>query len=160
MLLYLDTQSNRKEHPNENFARELFELFTLGEGHYTEQDIKEAARAFTGWHLDCHTGAFRVDLRHHDDGRKVVFGKSGPFEGDDILSLTLEQPQVARYIVGKLWREFISDRPDSLEVDRLAARLGVDMPITAAVAAVLQGRVAVRDVVEQLLARDPRDESC
>ena len=62
MLLYLDTQSNRKEHPNENFARELFERFTLGEGHYTEQDIKEAARAFTGWHLDCHTGAFRVDL--------------------------------------------------------------------------------------------------
>ena len=120
MLLYLDTQSNRKEHPNENFARELFELFTLGEGHYTEQDIKEAARAFTGWHLDFHTGAFRVDLRHHDDGRKVVFGKSGPFEGDDILLLTLEQPQVARYIVGKLWREFISDRPDSLEVDRLA----------------------------------------
>ena len=120
MLLYLDTQSNRKEHPNENFARELFELFTLGEGHYTEQDIKEAARAFTGWHLDFHTGAFRVDLRHHDDGRKVVFGKSGPFEGDDILFLTLEQPQVARYIVGKLWREFISDRPDSLEVDRLA----------------------------------------
>ena len=105
---------------NENFAPGFFELFTLGEGHYNEQDIKEAARAFTGWHLDFHTGAFRVDLRHHDDGRKVVFGKSGPFEGDDILLLTLEQPQVARYIVGKLWREFISDRPDSLEVDRLA----------------------------------------
>ncbi len=120
MLLYLDTQTNHKEHPNENFSRELFELFTLGEGHYTEQDIRQAARAFTGWHLDLHTGAFRVDLRHHDDGRKEVFGKSGPFDGDDILSLTLEQPQVARYLVGKFWREFISDRPDSLEVDRLA----------------------------------------
>ena len=66
------------------------------------------------------TGAFRVDRRWHDDGRKEVFGKSGSFDGDDILSLTLEQPQVARYLVRKLWREFISDSPDSVEVDRLA----------------------------------------
>lgn len=120
MLLYLDTQTNHKAQPNENFARELFELFTLGEGHYTEQDIKQAARAFTGWHLDLRTGTFRIDLRQHDDGGKEVFGTAGSFEGDDILSLTLEQPQVARYIVGKLWREFISDTPDPGEVDRLA----------------------------------------
>ena len=77
MRLYLDTQSNREEHPIENFARELFELFTLGEGHYIEQDIKEAARAFTGWHLDFHTGAFRVGLRHHDGRRKVVLESAG-----------------------------------------------------------------------------------
>ena len=120
MLLYLDTQTNQSEHPNENFARELFELFTLGEGHYTEQDIKQAARAFTGWHLDHRSGAFRVDMRHHDDGQKEVFGKQGRFDGDDILLLTLEQPQVARYLVGKLWREFISDQPDPVEVERLA----------------------------------------
>ncbi len=120
MLLYLDTQTNRREHPNENFARELFELFTLGEGQYHEQDIKEAARAFAGWHLDLRTGAFRVDLRHFDDGQKVVFGKTGRFEGDDVLSLTLEQPQVARYLVGKLWKEFVSDQPDQTEVERLA----------------------------------------
>lgn len=120
MLLYLDTQTNHREHPNENFARELFELFTLGEGHYTEADIKQAARAFTGWHVDHRTGAFRVDQRRHDEGLKSIFGKSGPFDGDDILSLTLEQPQVSRYLVRKLWREFISDAPDPLEVDRLA----------------------------------------
>ncbi len=120
MLLYLDTQTNHREHPNENFARELFELFTLREGHYSESDIKQAARAFTGWHLDFRTGAFRVEQRKHDHGQKTVFGKSGFFEGDDILSLTLEQPQVARHLVGKLWREFISDEPDSVEVDRLA----------------------------------------
>lgn len=120
MLLYLDTQTNHREHPNENFARELFELFTLGEGHYTEADIKQAARAFTGWHLDHRTGAFRVEQRKHDDGRKEIFGKFGSFDGDDILSLTLEQPQVARHLVGKLWREFISDEPDSVEVDHLA----------------------------------------
>ena len=115
MLLYLDTQTNQKERPNENFARELFELFTLGEGHYTETDIKQAARAFTGWHLDHRTGAFRVEQRRHDDGRKVVFGQSGSFDGDDIISLTLDQPQVARHVVGKLWREFISDEPDAVE---------------------------------------------
>ncbi len=120
MLLYLDTQTNRREHPNENFARELFELFTLGEGQYHEQDIKEAARAFAGWHLDLRTGAFRVDLRHFDGGQKTLFGKTGRFEGDDILSLTLEQPQVARYLVGKLWKEFVSDQPDRAEVERLA----------------------------------------
>ena len=120
MLLYLDTHTNRREHPNENFARELFELFTLGEGHYTEQDIKQAARAFTGWHLDHHTGAFRMDLRHHDEGQKEVFGRKGHFDGDDILSLTLEQPHVARYLVRKLWREFISEQPDAVAVERLA----------------------------------------
>ncbi|MBA3752843.1 MAG: DUF1800 family protein [Nitrospira sp.] len=86
MLLYLDTQTSHKEHPNENFARDLFELFTLGEGQYTEQDIKQAARAFTGWHLDHRTGAFRIERRRHDDGRKDVLSKSGYFDGDDILS--------------------------------------------------------------------------
>jgi uncharacterized protein (DUF1800 family) len=121
MILYLDTQTNRKDHPNENFARELFELFTLGEGHYTERDIKEAARAFSGWHIDHRTGAFRIDLFQHDDGKKLVFGKSGAFDGDDIIALTIEQPQTARYVVEKLWREFISDQPDPVEVDRLAA---------------------------------------
>lgn len=121
MLLYLDTQTNRKDHPNENFARELFELFTLGEGHYTERDIKEAARAFSGWHIDHRTGAVRLDLPQHDDGNKVVFGKSGAFEGDDILALTLDHPQTARFLVSKLWREFVSDEPVSAEVERLAS---------------------------------------
>jgi uncharacterized protein (DUF1800 family) len=122
MILYLDTQANQKGEPNENFARELFELFTLGEGHYTEQDIKEAARAFTGWRLDPRLGAFRRDWRRHDDGIKTLFGQSGRFDGDEILSITLEQPQVAKYLVRKLWREFISDDPDELEVERLAAQ--------------------------------------
>ena len=120
MLLYLDTQTSHREHPNENFARELFELFTLGEGQYTETDIKQAARAFTGWHVDIRTGTFHMERRRHDEGWKTVLGKSGPFDGDDILSLTLEQPQVSRHLVHKLWLEFISDRPDPLEVDRLA----------------------------------------
>jgi uncharacterized protein (DUF1800 family) len=120
MLLYLDTQRNHPAHPNENFARELFELFTLGEGHYTEADIKEAARAFMGWHVDPRSGAFRVERCRHDEGMKEVFSNSGQFDGDDILSLTLEQPQVSHYLARKLWREFISDSPDPIEIDRLA----------------------------------------
>ncbi len=120
MIRYLDTQSNHLRHPNENYARELFELFTLGEGHYTEQDIKEAARAFTGWHLDPRTGSFRLNAKQHDTGLKSVFGKRGPFSGEEILDLTLSLPQVATHIVRKLWREFVSDEPDESEVTRLA----------------------------------------
>jgi uncharacterized protein (DUF1800 family) len=120
MMLYLDTQANQRGEPNENFARELFELFTLGEGHYTERDIKEAARAFTGWRLDPRLGAFRKDWRRHDDEMKTLFGRSGRFDGEDVLSITLDQPQVAPYLVRKLWREFISEDPDEQEVERLA----------------------------------------
>ena len=120
MILYLDTQFNDKSHPNENFARELFELFTLGEGHYSEQDIKEAARAFTGWKLNRRDGSFRFARRQHDEGVKTVLGKTGRFSGSDVLALALDQPSTATHVVTKLWREFISDHPDPQEVDRLA----------------------------------------
>ncbi|MDP3089340.1 MAG: DUF1800 domain-containing protein [Nitrospira sp.] len=124
MVLYLDTQTNHKDHPNENFARELFELFTLGEGQYTEIDIKEAARAFTGWHVALHHGGgFAFNWRQHDAGAKHVLGKTGAFGGDDILAIALDQPACARYLTAKLWREFISDEPEAREVDRLAAEV-------------------------------------
>lgn len=123
MVVYLDTQTNRKDHPNENFARELFELFTLGEGRYTETDIKEAARAFTGWHVARHHGAVFVFNRHqHDAGVKRVLGKTGAFSGDDILAIALDQPACARHVTAKLWREFVSDKMDQKEVERLAAQ--------------------------------------
>ncbi len=121
MILYLDTQTNRRDHPNENFARELFELFTLGEGQYAEQDIKEAARAFTGWHVAMrHGGEFVFNRHQHDGGVKRVLGRVGPFGGDDILAIVLDQPACARHITTKLWREFISDQPDAHDVERLA----------------------------------------
>lgn len=123
MVLYLDTQSNHRDHPNENFARELFELFTLGEGHYTETDIKEAARAFTGWHVALHHGGgFAFNRHQHDGGVKHVLGRTGAFGGDDILAMALDQPACARYVTAKLWREFVSDEPDVREVERLAAQ--------------------------------------
>lgn len=121
MIMYLDNVSNVKGKPNENFARELLELFTLGEGHYTEQDIKEAARAFTGWSIDRRTGTYRFIRKRHDDGRKTFMGRSGHLNGDDVIEIVLEQPGVAVYITEKFWREFISGPPNPGEVKRLAA---------------------------------------
>jgi uncharacterized protein (DUF1800 family) len=122
MVIYLDSASNRKGSPNENFAREVMELFTLGEGHYTERDIKEAARAFTGWGVDRDTGAFVFRSAVHDDGEKTVLGRTGNFDGDAVLDILLAQPQTAEYLVAKLWREFVSPQPDEREVKRIAAR--------------------------------------
>lgn len=120
MVIYLDSVSNRKGEPNENFAREVMELFTLGEGHYSEQDIREAARAFTGWSLERRTGEFRFRPRLHDYGEKTVLGHRGDFNGDDVLDILLDQPATAEFITAKLWREFISPTPDPREVSRLA----------------------------------------
>jgi uncharacterized protein (DUF1800 family) len=123
MLIYLDGARSVARQPNENFARELLELFTLGEGHYTEADIKNAARAFTGWSIDRETAAFRVHEQVHDSGQKTFLSQSGPFTGDDILAILLKQPRTAELVVEKLWREFVSLRPEPAEVKRLAAIL-------------------------------------
>ena len=111
MLIYLDGAANRRGQPNENFAREVMELFTLGEGHYTEQDIKEAARAFTGWSIEPETGEFRYRPMLHDSGEKTVFGRSGDLDGDKVLDLLLARPETSRFIAAKLWREFVSNAP-------------------------------------------------
>jgi uncharacterized protein (DUF1800 family) len=121
MVLYLDSAQNRKGAPNENFAREVMELFTLGEGQYTEQDVKEAARAFTGWSYDRVAGEFVERPRLHDDGEKTIFGRRGRFDGDDVLDLILARPETARFVVAKLWREFVSPEPDAAAVARIAA---------------------------------------
>jgi uncharacterized protein (DUF1800 family) len=120
MVVYLDIVSNRKGQPNENFAREVMELFTLGEGNYTERDIKEAARAFTGWSIERETGEFVFRRMLHDDGPKTVLGRTGNFDGDAVLDILLAQPQTAELVVAKLWREFVSPTPDPAEVRRIA----------------------------------------
>lgn len=121
MLIYLDVAQNRAGQPNENFAREVMELFTLGEGRYTEQDVKEAARAFTGWSLDRDGGRFVFRRVLHDAGEKTVLGRSGRFDGDGVLDVLLAQDATAEHIVAKLWREFVSPDPDRDEVRRIAA---------------------------------------
>jgi uncharacterized protein (DUF1800 family) len=120
MLIYLDNAGSRKQAPNENFAREVMELFTLGEGHYTEHDVKEAARAFTGWSLDRETGEYTYRRIWHDYGEKTVLGRTGLLDGDDVLDTLLSRPETARFVVAKLWREFVSPTPDAAEVSRWA----------------------------------------
>jgi uncharacterized protein (DUF1800 family) len=107
MLLYLDSTTNRKNHPNENFAREVMELFCLGLGKYTESDIQELARCFTGWEIQ--QDAFKFYSYQHDYGTKTVLGKSGPFDGDDGLAVILDQPATAEFVCGKLVRFLITE---------------------------------------------------
>jgi uncharacterized protein (DUF1800 family) len=121
MLIYLDGVRSVARQPNENFARELLELFTLGEGHYTEADIRNAARAFTGWSIDRETGRFQNHAQLHDDGVKTFLGETGRFTGEDIVNILLRRPRTAETIVEKLWREFVSLKPEVGEVKRLAA---------------------------------------
>lgn len=111
MLQFLNNQQNRKGHPNENFAREVLELFTLGRGNYSETDIQEAARAFTGWGFN-REGEFVFRKRVHDTGQKTFLGKRGNFDGDDILRIILEQPQTATFLTEKLYRHFVNQEPD------------------------------------------------
>jgi uncharacterized protein (DUF1800 family) len=106
MLVWLDANENRKGSPNENFARELFELFLLGIGNYTEADIREAARAFTGWQYRRQTGAFTLAPAQHDTASKTVFGQTGNFGGEDVIRMAVAQPASVTYVTSKLWSGF------------------------------------------------------
>ncbi|RYD68844.1 MAG: DUF1800 domain-containing protein, partial [Sphingobacteriales bacterium] len=119
MLQYLNNQQNKKGKPNENFARELMELFTLGRGNYTENDIKESARAFTGWTYD-KDGTFFFRKNQHDDGTKTFFGKIGNFEGENIIDIILDKPETATFISRKIYKFFVNDTPNEEHVKELA----------------------------------------
>lgn len=120
MLAFLNNQQNVKANPNENFARELLELFTIGRGNYSEKDVKEAARAFTGWRVNRRTGTFSFDKRNHDNGRKVFMGQSGDFDGDDIIRIILENPNTAEFLAAKFYAFYVSDVPNQDHISVLA----------------------------------------
>lgn len=107
MLVYLDNGENIKSHPNENFGRELLELFSMGVGNYSERDVREAARAFTGWTND--VLQFKFDAAQHDAGPKTFLGQTGPFNGEDIIDIILKQPVTAEYVSGKVYKFFVRD---------------------------------------------------
>ena len=111
MLIYLDQAQSKKDHPNENYAREVMELFSLGEGHYTEHDITEAARALTGWSYAPLEQKFVYRPTFHDEGTKTVLGLTGNLSGEDFLAQIVRQPQSARFITGKLWNYFSGQFP-------------------------------------------------
>ncbi len=120
MLSFLNNQQNLKAEPNENFARELLELFTIGRGNYSEQDIKEAARAFTGWRMDRRTGKFTFDQRNHDFGSKQFMGRKGNFDGEDIIDIILEDPKTAQHLTAKFYSFYVSDQPNEERIEQLA----------------------------------------
>jgi hypothetical protein len=121
MLSFLDAGVNVKGAPNENFAREIMELFTMGVGNYTEKDIREAARAFTGWnYVDL---KFVVNQNQHDSGPKTFLGRTGNFDGVEVINIILEQPVTARYISGKIYRYFVREELSPELNEKLAAIL-------------------------------------
>lgn len=141
LLVWLDAPANRKAHPNENLARELMELFTLGVGHYSEKDVKEAARALTGWTVD-RTGFKEMPVRH-DDGEKTILGTTGKFRAPDLVDLLLDHPATSRRLAERLCGVFMGEgAADDAAKDALAARLrksGLD--VGAAVETVLRSEL-------------------
>jgi uncharacterized protein (DUF1800 family) len=116
MLVYLDNGENVRRHPNENFGRELLELFTMGVGNYTERDVREAARAFTGWSNDVLVFRFNGEL--HDDGEKTFLGRTGNFNGEDIIDIILQQPVTGEFVAAKIYRYFVrEDISDAVKKD-------------------------------------------
>lgn len=122
MLTFLNNQQNKKAKANENFARELMELFTLGRGNlYTETDIRESARAFTGWSYD-ENGDFKENIKQHDPGEKEFLGKKGNFTGTDIINMILEKRECAEYITGKIYKYLVNETPDAKLIKSLSQK--------------------------------------
>ncbi|MBV1888192.1 MAG: DUF1800 domain-containing protein [Urechidicola sp.] len=128
MIKYLNNKQNVKSKPNENFGRELMELFTLGEGNYSEKDIKEAARAFTGWSFKFN-GEFYLKKPKHDFDEKEFFDKRGNFDGNDIIDIILEQEKCAKYVCTKIYRYFVNDVVDEKNVAKMTKVLFKDYNI-------------------------------
>ncbi len=124
MMRYLDLARSERGKPNENFARELMELFTLGEGvRYTEHDIRESARAFTGYRIDPRTQAFAYRARQADQTEKMFMGRMGNFGGDDVIDIILDQPEASKFIAHKLWVFLASEKPPKDIVENVAVQL-------------------------------------
>src|SRR5262245_5282546 len=141
MLIWLDTVESQKGKPNENYARELMELFSLGIGNYTEKDIREAAKAFTGYEVEGRSARFNTSK--HDDGQKTVLGQTGRFKGKDIVRICLEQKACPRFIVRKLYRYLISETADPTPelIEPLAERFGKDFDIAGLVGTILRSNL-------------------
>ena len=158
MLIYLDNASSNKAHPNENYARELMELFTLGHGNYSEEDIRQSARAFTGWSLDRSTGEFTINTRAHDTGTKTFLGKTGNFDGSDIVSIIYQQPACARFWANSLLGFFVYDDPEPELVEAFAAVIvRNDFNLAPSMSRLLQSNVFFSDRAYRALIKSPAE---
>ncbi|WP_433613268.1 DUF1800 domain-containing protein [Dactylosporangium sp. CA-139114] len=111
LIIWLDGQKNTDKSPNENLARELMELFTLGVGHYTEQDVREGARALTGWVVDQKAGTATLNAKRHDDKPKTILGRTADFDADGFADVLLAQPACPEFVARRLWLRYCSDAP-------------------------------------------------
>lgn len=173
MLYWLDNQENVKGTPNENFAREIMELFTLGLGHYTEHDIVEAARAFTGWTFGIQRGRRIVPLRNqlprrevvfyfdeasHDNEPKTVFGKTGNWDGDDIIGMLCANPQTAKFITNKMWEFFAYENPEKGLIEKLAQKyIASGLDTKALVRAIMESPEFYSESCMRRLIKNPID---
>ena len=159
MLRYLDNNVNVKAHPNENYARELMELFTLGIGNYSEQDIRESARAFTGWSFRRDpdgTGTFVFNRNRHDDGVKTFLGRSGNFDGSDIVNIIFQQPAASKFLATKLLSFFVYMDPEPALVDQVAALIRKsDFNLLPVMSTLLRSNVFYSDRAYRALVKSP-----
>ena len=157
MLLYLNNAQNRAQHPNENYARELMELFTLGVGNYTEQDVRESARAFTGWTVNRRFGDQAVFVPQlHDNGDKTFLGQTGNFTGDDVVDIIMRQPATSRYMAHKFARFFIYDNPEPQLIDALAERFRVTgYDVAKLMGVILRSNIFYSDRAYRALIKSP-----
>lgn len=131
MTIWLDIMTDKKVHPNENFARELMELFTLGVGNYTQDDVEQGARCFTGWTYNRTTDQWSLQARQHDNGVKTFLGRTGDLSGEDAISTILAQPESGRFVVAKLWSHLAYPiTPGDPIIDRLLPAYASRMNIT------------------------------
>ena len=154
MLIWLDGQQNRNGAANENLARESMELFMLGIGHYSEDDVREAARALTGWTVDRTTVTAQLVPRRHDNGTKTVLGTTGNLDVNSFTELVLSQPASPRYVVGRIWSRLVCGTPPSSDViDRLVAAYGTKRDLHATLTAIAQEPTFVAG--DQTLVKQP-----
>ncbi len=156
MLLYLNGAQNVAAHPNENYARELMELFTMGVDTYSEHDVRESARAWTGWQVNRRAGTARFDASLHDHGQKTFLGRTGNFDGDDIVNIIFEQPQCARFFASSLLNWFVYNDPEPELVDRVGELLREhDFELKPVVATILRSNVFYGERAYRALVKSP-----
>lgn len=173
MLYWLDNIENLKGKPNENFAREVMELFTLGEGNYTEKDIQEAARAFTGWsygttingstrlnrrEVPNQFSQYYLDFTNHDNGTKTVFGKSGSWNGDDVINILGDLPRTATYLTEKIWSWFVYPNPEKSTIAKHATAFQASgLEIKALLKSIMLDEETFSDRADRKVIKNPID---
>ena len=156
MLIYLNGSTNVVGHPNENYARELMELFTLGVDNYTEEDVRESARAWTGWQVNRRADIVSFNPALHDAGRKRFLGQTGNFTGDDIVNIIFSQPQCAKFFAASLLNWFVYNDPEPALVDAVAALLRKhDFELAPVVGAILRSDVFYSPRAYRALVKSP-----